>query len=558
MAQATASGMVVLCGSGVSAVAPSFVPSWRRLNVAALDGLRDLALARVVSSLPNRAAVASLTLNDIPLVAFSQVLSDAFAGRHWLTILTVLDGSVPNAVHRMLASLLGESRCRAIVTTNFDTLTELAAQEAGLDVPVVLPGDPANVTPDAALPAIYKIHGSVDRPESMIDLLVDKGRGLDPDIRSRLAAVCSGRHLVVLGFSGEDFAMDHDYLGLLGATGLPERVTWVARPGSGLSAGASAFLDAIAARGVPVSIEEHELLDLVGVAASEDTAAPEEPDRLLVDHVRDWIEDALIYPPTAALVLAELLRLRGQTAEAAALRAEIRLAMSRLDREIGPFTVKEAVVRLGSAPAAWALLGKEERTGEFAMADLERAELAADRFDRFLATNKIVLRGPAVAEQHLLRAAIRQNTAVQLLHAGDVATADTCLAAAEQILAEVPGLEAVRRIAGIRYRRALHALVRGKLGAAISALENSIECAARCGDVHLEAASTLLLAMCLRAGGDESRAAVLDRRATRLDLTTTDAVWRRQIEELVRDGSAVLASGRFSDLVDAIAEHSDQ
>ncbi|MFH8485327.1 SIR2 family protein [Streptomyces longisporoflavus] len=531
---------VVFCGSGVSCVAPSFVPSWYRLNAAALDGLRDLALDHVLKSDSSRAVVASLSVEDVPLVTFSQVLSDAFAGRHWLGVLSVLDGKATNGVHRALATLLAEGRCHSIVTTNFDTLIEQACAHAGLDVPVAVPRAPKGDGPNPGALAIHKIHGSVQWPESMVDLLLDKGRGLDAGTQSLLAAACRDRHLIVLGFSGDDFAMNPDYLGLIANAALPQRVTWVARPGSALTAGASAFLDCLATRGVAVAVERHQLEDLTGVASAGGAPTVDDKDRL-TNHVRDWLANMATYPPTAALVLAQLLRLIGSTNEAAAVRAEIRLALPRFE---------QTVPHLASAPAAWALLGKEERDGELALADLRRAEQAMDRFDHF------PFHGQAVTEQRLLRAAIRQNAAIIWFRASNVTVAERFLASAEEILKTVPRAEAARRIAGIRYSQALHALVRDELSHAMIQLEASIAHASQCGDVHLESTGMLMMAICLRASGEQPLAAVLDQRASRLGAMSTAAEWRGRLVSLAREGKTVLASGIFSDMVGVIAADS--
>ncbi|MFC4859306.1 SIR2 family protein [Actinophytocola glycyrrhizae] len=533
--------MVVLCGSGVSTVSPSSVPSWYRLNAAVLDGLRELAVTHVLTSTPSRTAAASLRPDDVPLVTFSQVLSDAFAGRHWLGVLTVLDDDNTNGVHRALAALIGEGRCHAVITTNFDTLIERACEQAGLEVPEVVPAVVPVVPVVPERPAVYKIHGSVRWPETMVDLLLDKQRGLRPSTRRSLAAACRDRHLVVLGFSGEDFAMDYDYFGLVAHGALPHRVTWIVRPGSEPSVGARAFLDALTFRGVEVAVECLRLEELAGTVPSGDETAADTSDLRLTSHVRDWLSGGRVSPPVAALVVAVLLRLRGQTDEAAAARAEIRLALHRF--EDGP-------VQMISAAAAWALLGKEERIHSLALDDLRRAEEALDRFDRFAAAQKVSFHGQAVVEQRLLRAAVRQNAAIAWLSMGDLEKADRFLADAQRVLAEVPGAEAVRRVAGIRCRQALHALVRGDLSHAMIALENSIECATRCGDGDQETWSALLLAMCLRASGEDELAAVLDQRAGRLGVTATDARWRERFEGLVRDGAPV--SDLFGDVIAAI------
>jgi SIR2-like protein len=538
----TSCELVVLCGSGVSTVRPSSVPSWYQLNAAVLDGLRALAIGHVLTSAPSRTAAASLRPDDVPLVAFSQVLSDAFASRAWLRVLTVLDDDTTNGVHQALAALIRKGRCHAIITTNFDTLIERACRDAGLDVLTVVPGILAGA-PGSNPPSIYKIHGCVQWPETMVDLLLDKQRGLRPSIQSAIASSCRGQHLVVLGYSGDDFAVNPDYLGLIAEDALPHKVTWVARPGSALGAGARAYLNALAARGVTIAIEWHQLEDLAGIASPNEHPAAETRNQRLTSHVRAWISDVRTYPPTAALVVAELLRLRGQAAEAAAVRAEIRRNLHRFE---------DNEVQLIATATAWALLGKEERSHELALADLRQAEQTMDRFDRFVAAQRISFHGQAVVEQQLLRAAIRQNSAVACLGLKNLEAADRFLVAAERILAEIPGPEAIRRTAGLRYREALHSLIRGELGKAMIKLEESIEHAIRCGDALQETGSTLLLSMCLRASGEDALAAVLDQRATLLGATATDALTRQQFENLVRTGDTAVASGMYDKLIAAI------
>ncbi|MEU8632697.1 SIR2 family protein [Amycolatopsis sp. NPDC048633] len=534
--------LVVFCGSGVSSVAPSVVPSWYRLNAAVLDGLRDLALTHVLTSASSRAAVGSLVAEDVPIVTFSQVLSDAFAGRFWLDVLTVLDGDAPNGIHRALAALLRDGRCHSIVTTNFDTLIEQACDQVGLALPVVVARTSNAVGTNPGTPAIHKIHGSVRYPQSMVDLLLDKSRGLDAGTRERLAAACRDRHLLVLGFSGDDFALNSDYLGLIANSALPEKVTWIARPGSELTAGARAFLDALAERGVAVAIERRQLQDLAGVTSNDGDALMDSNQKLAA-HVHAWLGQPGIYPPVAGIVLAELLRLRGSLQEAAGVRAAVRLALPKFEQN-GPHLVL--------APAAWALLGREEPRGDLALADLRRAERAMDRFDDFARSLKVQLSGPSVVEQRLLRAAIRQNAALVYMRAGNVTDAERFTASAEEILATVPGPEAFRRIAGLRYQQALHALTRNELSRAMIQLETSVAYAVYCGDIHQEAGSTLMLAACLRVSGEEQLAAALDGQATKLGLMSNDAGLRVRAERLTQAGSSILASGMLDSVVAAI------
>lgn len=543
------SDAVVLCGSGISAVPPSSLPTWYGLNAAALDGIRRLALGTVLTDPANRSAVLSLRSDDIPTVTFSQVLSDAFAGRGWLDILTALDGDVTNAVHRALATLISDHRCRAIITTNFDTLIERACRESGFEIPVVLPTmAPAALMsdvplPDLSLPALYKIHGTVESPDTMVDLLLDKSRGLSPTTRRLIAAVCRGRHLVVLGFSGADFAMDPDYLGLLSGAAVPARVTWIARPASDLHEGATTFLNALSARGVSTAVEPHDLPGLVGAAAASSPPSVADVEGHLETHVQNWLARRLMFPPTAALILAELLRLRDQAAAAAAVRAEIRGFLAQADTD---------VLSVAAAPGAWALLGKEEHSGELALADLRHANQAMDRFDQFVAERKIELGPLAINEQRLLRAAIRQNAAIVWFRAGNLDAPGRFLADAVEWLDGVQGPDAVRRLGGIYYQRAMLNLAQYQLPIAMAALELSIRFALSCGDVQQQTASLVMLAACLHASGDWELAELLDQRATALGAATPDAGWRELVEKAVQQGSSLLASGTFADMVSSI------
>jgi tetratricopeptide (TPR) repeat protein len=536
---------------------------WSGLNAAALDGIRRLALDHALRLPANRDAVSSLDAADIPVITFSQVLSDAFAGRGWLDLLTVLDGVTTNSVHRALAELLRDRRCSAVITTNFDTLIERACEEAGFEIAVVLRAD---LQAAAALedsgggdpqPAVYKVHGTVSQPESMVDLLLDKRQGLGTDMRSLVAAACRDQHLVVLGFSGEDFAMDADYLGLTSSAAVPARVTWFARPGSDLSNGAGRFLGSLSARGVPVVIEYHDLAEVAGAASSADARLADAVDRRLQAHVDQWLARQFAFPPVAALILAELLRLRGQIDAADAVRTEVRAVLTDMDAALSPLPsslTAEQGMQLASLPAAWALLGKEQRGGEQALADMRHAEEAMDREDRWASKRKIRFRPEAIAEQLLLRAAIRQNTAIIWFQANNTEVAARFLASAEEILDLVRDPEAIRRRGGICYQRALLDLAHDRLPQAMAALEQSVADALACGDAQLEASSSLMLAMCLRAAGDWELADILDRQATELDATTTtDAHWRRKVKEAVAQGTTVVASGIFDGLVLAMA-----
>lgn len=87
-------GLVVLCGAGISAPAPSSVPSWWGFNETVLDVIRT----RYADSHPVESAAAvldGLRLEQLGVVSFSQVVTDAFAGSTWFRLLRCLDGTAP-------------------------------------------------------------------------------------------------------------------------------------------------------------------------------------------------------------------------------------------------------------------------------------------------------------------------------------------------------------------------------------------------------------------------------------------------------------------------------
>src|SRR5258708_743459 len=143
----------------------------------------------------------------------------------------VLDSDRPNANHRALATLARTGACRAIVTTNFDTLIERACTDANVPVEVfATPDDFRRSVPPAF--ALYKIHGTATRTTSLVDTVSQKLRGLSFPVRARLTAVFNTHHVLVIGFSGADLAFDPDYLGLTSvAAGGASGLTWIAGPG---------------------------------------------------------------------------------------------------------------------------------------------------------------------------------------------------------------------------------------------------------------------------------------------------------------------------------------
>jgi hypothetical protein len=206
--------LVVLAGSGISVLAPSYLPDWRGFNEALLDGVKDLALTLPGLNKGAESAIRGLSLDGFPVEAFSDAVVDAYAGDEYFPVLKILDSRQPNANHYALAALARQGVLRAVVTTNFDTLLEQAFEGLAFETCITVE-DYARVSHDSERPVIYKIHGSVTSTTTLVDTVSQKLGGLALHVRERLATLFVEGHTVVLGFSGGDLKFSEDYLALL-------------------------------------------------------------------------------------------------------------------------------------------------------------------------------------------------------------------------------------------------------------------------------------------------------------------------------------------------------
>ena len=162
------------------------------------------------------AALRRLSLDDLDVAEFSQLVSDAFAGATWFEVLDALDGSSPNANHDALAAWAGDGSLRAVVTTNFDTLIERALHQAGVTFRVYdalvddIPPRSESVFP------VVKLHGSAPRRATLVDLAAQKRRGLHPVWLDWLETTFATSAIIVAGFSGADLGRVDQEVSLLG------------------------------------------------------------------------------------------------------------------------------------------------------------------------------------------------------------------------------------------------------------------------------------------------------------------------------------------------------
>ncbi len=206
---------------------PSSLPSWKGFNDLLFECLRDQAARLVPADL-----LSGLSLSGrVPVTAFSDLVVRTFAGDSYYPLLTALEGAAPNANHTSLALLAKAGVVSDIVSFNFDTLIEQAFrdQRVALEV-LVRPEDYDRLDLEAARsPRLHKVHGSVTDAKSLIDTITQKLQGLAAQRRIALAGLFKDRHVLFIGFSGQDFNFGSDYLPMEANRAGGNGFTWVYR-----------------------------------------------------------------------------------------------------------------------------------------------------------------------------------------------------------------------------------------------------------------------------------------------------------------------------------------
>jgi len=272
--------ILIFAGAGLSAGPPSSLPGWYRLNEQIMTALR----MRLEAGLARESWLADVVSNVSTLRTagrfppdYQAQLIEEMCGERYFRALQSLDVDVVNSGHRRIAALAAGGAVSAIVTTNFDRLTEHALQQRGVAFEVAFEdesfqrlGERLAAGIAGPLPVI-KIHGCVSAHKSMIDTLKQRKLG-----RSRAVQNCLdplfGEYWLYLGFSAEDLETDRNYLGLIERSAHSAGAMYVRYPGApALSKGAEELQKAYGERWADAIVEIDEQLGklcaLLGIEA---------------------------------------------------------------------------------------------------------------------------------------------------------------------------------------------------------------------------------------------------------------------------------------------------
>jgi tetratricopeptide (TPR) repeat protein len=328
--QQAENGLVLFCGAGVSTVPPTCLPSWWQMNEQVVR-----ALSRQIEQFcgEERAADLAKQINArrdnrrFPPEFQAEIISTHY-GASYFKVLECLDGDEPNVVHLAIAALAKSGHVRAIVTSNFDRLLEIAFKK--LDVPLDVHFQArhfetlAKECEESSLGQprcqLLKLHGSVDDHHTLVDTLAQRMRGFSPDICTCLRYLLRNHYWVFLGYSGGDLEANAQYLCLQSEANRAVGFSWLVRQ-SAKDEPNDAVVKICNLYGDRADVPRGELPDWFfeqfGPLLPDHLPTPpcwskEELDRrkqnatqAIVDHTREWAE--ALGSIRAALVLAHIL-----------------------------------------------------------------------------------------------------------------------------------------------------------------------------------------------------------------------------------------------------------
>lgn len=235
-------GLILFAGAGISMLPPTSLPNWFDLNQMTLAALAE----RIGEYIQNPGRARSLLTGlvrrrdqtDCFAPDYQAQLMVEECGSEYFRVLQALDTDTRNPCHDAVAHLAKNGWLKAVLTTNFDRLCELALEAE--KVPYRTYIDQSDFEElkriyeegaDTEEVPVIKIHGSVEKLESMVDTLQQRIRGRGKDLLFILEKLQQAHHWLFIGFSGADFDYDPNYLSLKSGSAGGKGFTFLVRPG---------------------------------------------------------------------------------------------------------------------------------------------------------------------------------------------------------------------------------------------------------------------------------------------------------------------------------------
>lgn len=291
------SRLTFLCGAGISVAPPAIAPAWQALR----DGLFTSLLGRLADAKLLRPGAADQALQSMQRFESShQVWIKPEVAMHWFhrtfgndlfEALEVLRQGEPNANHMLLACLARRGKLSHLITTNFDLYLEQALALAGVKHKTFIGEE--NISDSAPLREIptigaaagfrlVKVHGTLAHPSSIQATLEQVGRPFSRSIQNSLMDLLRDQHVVVVGYSGNDF----DVFPLLQAAARSmASLTWITRTPASLKPDVARLRDDIVLAAGDLNQMFRDIGSLLGVSPGKPrravTRVPKDPLELL-------------------------------------------------------------------------------------------------------------------------------------------------------------------------------------------------------------------------------------------------------------------------------------
>lgn len=195
--------VVLFLGAGISRDSPANLPIARELHVALVRSVVGAISPPVWQGRLRLSQLEQAISHAIPEAIYEQIRHDV--GRRIVDLFAGMfrQGS-PNALHRVCARLAQADRLTAIATTNFDCLLEEALTSRAETVKVISTESGFAKHRLRNTISILKLHGSIDRPRSIIATLSQVGKGLSASKRRILTHLLRQYVFVFAGWSDAD------------------------------------------------------------------------------------------------------------------------------------------------------------------------------------------------------------------------------------------------------------------------------------------------------------------------------------------------------------------
>ena len=243
-------------------------------------------------------------------------------GSTYFEVLRCIDSDRPNGNHLSLAELAAAGKMRAVITTNFDRTIEAAFNVRQVAFDVRADADAAgdllahwDEFEGGKLPCqVIKIHGTADRPDTIIDTLAQRAKGTPPAFLECVHRMLEFGTWGFFGFSGADLETQPDYLGLARGAARGKGFTWLVQTGKPPRTGVQKLVDAWKGKAEVVTGNLAQVLPiLVGKRVTADSPATAQAVDV-AEAAKSW--SLRIPEKRCALIISELADACGETPRA--------------------------------------------------------------------------------------------------------------------------------------------------------------------------------------------------------------------------------------------------